>query len=180
MRSLAFACLLALAGCSPSPVQHPGADRMRACLDELAADRGDWSKFSVTYDDVHALHGGLTLSIYGDGRVEQHAVRVQTRESRDVLKGDLKKLLALLRELQAWEQRTPERQAVPDESISSLTIRCGGDEVKIWEWYNEMAENARISRVRDLMSQLALQPTGGPALPKAPVNKKTRAAKGAG
>lgn len=161
VRCLSLACLLSVAGCSPSPVQHRTADKVRACLDQLAANRGDWSKFSVTYDDLHGLHGGLTLTIHGDGRVEQHAVRAQTREPRDVLKPDLEKLLALLRELQAWEQRTPERQAVPDESIARLTIRCGGDEVTIWEWHNQMAENARIGRVSDLMTRLALRPRAG-------------------
>ncbi len=160
-RFLAFACLLFVAGRSPSPVQDPGAAGMRACLDELAAGRGDWRKFSLTYDDVHALHGGLTLTIQGDGRVEQQAVRIQTREPRDVRKRDLEKLVALLRELKAWEQRTPKRQAVPDESIASLTIRCGGDTVRIWEWYNEMAANARIRRVHDLMTRLALHPAQG-------------------
>ena len=160
-RLLAFACLLLVAGRPPSPVQDPGAARMRACLDELAAGRGDWGKFSLTYDDVHGLHGGLTLTIHGDGRVEQQAVRIQTREPRDVNKRDLEELLGLLRELKAWEQRTPERQAVPDESIASLTTRCGGDAVRIWEWYNEMAANARIGRVHDLMSRLALHPARG-------------------
>lgn len=161
LRSLSLACLLSVAGCSASPVQHRAADQVPACLDQLAADRGDWSKVSITYDDLHGLHGGLTLTINGDGRVEQHAVRVQTREPRDVLKPDLEELLALLRELKAWEQRTPERQAKPDESTARLTIRCGGDEVTIWEWHNQLAENARISRVRDLMTRLALQPGGG-------------------
>jgi|ERR1700674_849909 hypothetical protein len=159
-RFLALACLLLVPGRSPSPVQNPGAAKMRACLDELAAGRGDWRRFSLTYDDVHGLHGGLTLTIHGDGRVEQQAVRVQSREPRDVRKRGLEKLVTLLRELTAWEQRTPERQAVPDESIASLTIRCGGDEARIWEWYNDMAANARISRVRELMTRLALKPKG--------------------
>jgi hypothetical protein len=161
MRFLAFACLLSVPGGSPSPVQDPGAARMRACLDELAAGRGDWRTFSLTYDDVHGLHGGLTLTIHGDGKVEQQAVRIQPREPRDVRKRDLEKLVALLRELKAWEQRAPERQAVPDESIASLTIRCGDAEARIWEWYNDMPANARISRMRELMTRLALKPKGG-------------------
>jgi hypothetical protein len=161
LRSLAFACLLSISGGSPSPVQNPRAARMHACLDELAAGRADWRKFSLTYDDVHGLHGGLTLTIHGDGHVEQQAVRIQTQEPHDVRKRDLEKLLALLRELKAWEQRTPERQAVPDESVASLTIRCGGDAVRIWEWYNEVAANARIRRVHDLMTRLALHPARG-------------------
>jgi hypothetical protein len=158
---LAFACLLFVAGRSPSPVQDPGAAQMRACLDGLAAGRGDWRTFSLTYDDVHGLHGGLTLTIHGDGKVEQQAIRIQAREPRDVRKRDLDRLVALLRELKVWEQRTPERQAVPDESIASLTILCGGSAVRIWEWYNEMAAEARIRRVQDRMTRLALQPARG-------------------
>lgn len=169
-RSLVFACLLLLAGCSPSPVQQPKGDKVRACLEELAAGGGDWITFSVTYDDSHGLHGGLTLTVHGDGRVDQRAIRFEAREPRPVSKPDLERLLALLREVKGWEQRIPERQAMPDESPIRLTVRCGTNEGKIWEWYNDMPENARISRVRDLMTQIAWQPKGGPVV----IRKETR------
>jgi hypothetical protein len=47
---------------------------------------------------------------------------------------------------------------VPDESTVRLKIRYGDDESRIWEWYNEMEKNGRISRVRNLMLELAWEP----------------------
>ena len=67
---------------------------------------------------------------------------------------DLDRLVTLLREVQAWEQRTPARAPIPDESTSRLTVRCNGAEVTIWEWFNDMPKNARIVRVRDLMTEI--------------------------
>lgn len=134
------------------------AARVQAGLDALAAGRGDWKAFSVTYDDVHGLHGGLRLTIAGDGRVEQTAVRTKVRGTRQVAPSDLQRLVTMLRDLRAWEQRTPERAPVPDESRSRLIIRTAGGETTIWEWYNDMPKNARIVRVRDLMTDVAWMP----------------------
>ncbi len=44
--------LLVLGGCSSSVVQPPGGQKVRACLDDLAAARGDWSGFSVSHYDL--------------------------------------------------------------------------------------------------------------------------------
>ena len=133
---------------------------MRAGLERLSRGAGDLASVSVTYDDLHGLHGGLLLTIYGDGRAEQKAVRTDMRETRRVSPADLQRLIALVRELQAWEQRTPERAPVPDESRSRLTIRVGEAETTVWEWYNDMRKNARIGRVRDLMTEIAWVPKG--------------------
>jgi len=154
----AIVCALAPGGCSPSPVQPAGGERVRACLDELAAGRGGWAAFSVTYDDVHGLHGGLRLTVHGDGRVEQEAVRAPAGEPRRVPRVDLDRLVALLRELQVWEQQTPERAPAADESQARLTVRCGADEATIWEWYNDLRENRRIVRVYHLLTEIGWQP----------------------
>lgn len=152
--------LLATSGCGAPLVQPKNSERIRVCLEALAAGREEWGGFSVSYDDLHGLHGGLSLIIHGDGRVEQQAVRRPVGTPRRVSRPDLDRLLTLLRELKAWEQRTPERQAVPDESTGRLTIWCGGVETTIWEWHNDMKANARIARVRTLMAEIAWTPTG--------------------
>ncbi|WP_157369455.1 hypothetical protein [Zavarzinella formosa] len=150
--------LILLTGCSSSVVQPPETDKIHHALDELAAGRGEWDKFSITYDDMHGFHGGLTLTIHGDGQIERQIVinhaEVQTGKTLLVPKEDLEKLLALLRELRVWEQRTAERTSLPDESRTELTIHYGDNKTTIWEWYNEMSANARIEKVHDLMSQL--------------------------
>ncbi len=51
----------------------------------------------------------------------------------------------------------PDRMAIPDESRASLTISAGGAESEIWEWYNDLDDNRRLSRIRDTMKRLAWQ-----------------------
>jgi hypothetical protein len=159
-RSALMAGFLIVAGCSSSPnktvvVQPVDSEVVRKSLDDLAAGYGDWSNFSISYTDLHGLHGGLTHTIDGHGKVEQKAVRTPVGEVRQVAKPDLERLVSLLQEVRAWEQRTPERDPVPDESRSHLTVRCGAGETTIWEWYNDIDENKRISRVKSLMTEIA-------------------------
>ena len=158
MRSTALAGLLVLECFAQSPVQPAGAEQVRMALEALAAGRGDWSAFSVTYDDLHGLHGGLTLTIHGNGRTEQQAVRTEAGNPRRVSRADLQRLVARLQEVRAWEQRTPTRTAAADESTTRLIVRSAGVQVTIWEWYNDMRKNDRILRVRDLMTEIAWQP----------------------
>jgi hypothetical protein len=60
-----------------------------------------------------------------------------------------------LLEIKAWEQRMPERAPVPDESRATLALRAGDIETSIWEWYNDLAKNTRLARVRSLLIGLA-------------------------
>jgi hypothetical protein len=66
----------------------------------------------------------------------------------------LSALVRLLVELEAWEQRTPPAEPLPDESRATLTISVGGQTSAVWERYNDMAENARLSLVREKMRDL--------------------------
>ena len=161
-------CVLALSGCIAAAVQPQDGEGVRACLNDVSAGRRNWSELKVTYDDVHGLYGGLTLTVNGNGQVEQKAVRmsilpsnpsrIEVAEPRDVSRTDLVRLLALLQKIQAWQQRVPPREPVPDESRSQLTIRCGSEATTIWEWYNDMKTNDRIARVIALMREIAWQP----------------------
>lgn len=63
--------------------------------------------------------------------------------------------MTLLIKLAAWSQRTPERQARPDESRARLMIRIGTERSEIWEWYNDLSENQRIVQVRDRIRRLS-------------------------
>lgn len=129
---------------------------VKASLSTLAKDERALKTLTVTYDDLHGLHGGLTLTIHGDGRIEQRAVREKVGQPKEVItSAELHRLVALLLEVSAWEQRVPERMAVPDESIAQLRITLDGHSSTIWEWYNELQKHQRIFRVRELMKQLA-------------------------
>lgn len=130
--------------------------RIRGSLTALAQDENAWKTFSVTYDDMHGLHGGLTLTLYGDGRVEQKAVREKVGVPKQaVARPELQRLVALLIELAAWEQRVPARRPVPDESRANLRITLDGNTSVIWEWFNDLGKHQRIARVRQLMKEIA-------------------------
>jgi hypothetical protein len=109
----------------------------------------------ILYDDLHPLHGGLMLAVHGDGRVDQEARRESVGKPRKVSRENVLKLLALVRKHQAWEQRTPERAPVPDESRARLTIAWRDRQSVIWEWYNDLGKNARMIEIRELMKQIA-------------------------
>ncbi len=70
--------------------------RVQQSLAKLASGEGDWKQFSITYNDLHAFHGGLTLTIDGRGKVTQKALRQKVGEPKEVLEKELKALVELL------------------------------------------------------------------------------------
>jgi hypothetical protein len=142
---------------------------VQEALKQIAAGKGDPTPLAVTFDDLHGLWGGLRLTIHGTGRVDQKADREQVGEPRKVYRKELDLLAALLVRQAAWEQRTPERTARPDESRAYLTIEYGAVSAVIWEWYNELEQNRRIGEIRDFMKKIAWNHSGssvaGPTSP---------------
>jgi hypothetical protein len=130
------------------PVPEPGA--VERALRAAAGGAEIPADFAVRYSDMHGMHGGTTISLAADGTLHSRTVdpRSGSSERRATVPPDsVRAMIQLLVELAAWEQRTPPRQPVPDESAAGLSIRAGGEEARIWEWYNEMGANARMSRV---------------------------------
>lgn len=169
---MALACLAALGTsrlwAGEAPPEAEGI-AVRRALEEIVAGRGNLGALVVTYDDLHGLWGGLRLTIHGTGRVEQTAVREEAGTPQNVSRADLVRLAALLLKHAAWEQRVPERTAVPDESQASLTIRYGQTSVRIWEWHNDLKRNRRIGEIRDFMKSIAWKrPLKGAAAPSLP------------
>lgn len=139
--AILFASLAA--GCGPPAV----ADPLRAA----AEGREIPSDLRIVYDDMHGFHGGETIRVEADGSV--HAVfrlrRDPEAERRASLSpAELRDLLRLLVAIEAWDQREPERQPVPDESRARLAVRAGGHEAGIWEWYSDLRDNGRMVRVK--------------------------------
>jgi hypothetical protein len=131
-------------------------DAMKGALQEMADGKGDLQKFAVTWDDLHGLHGGLKLTIRGDGTIEQKAVFTKVGEPKEKVDPKaLRELVDKLLALEAWVQKVPERSAIPDESRARLTITAGGASVTVWEWYNDLAKNKRLVEIRDLLQKLA-------------------------
>lgn len=112
----------------------------------------------ITYDDMHGLWGGTAIIIHGSGRGER---RERTRGDAKpkafetaLQQKQLSELIKLLIELKAWEQQTPDRPPVPDESRATLTISVDGQGSSTWEWFNEMAKNKRMIRIKAKMSKM--------------------------
>ena len=131
--TLAVACLLTATAASGQGGSDTDRLMVRRGLEDIAAGQGDPASLVVTYDDLHGLWGGLRLTIHGTGQVEQTAVREKAGEPQTVTRQDLVRLAALLVKHWAWEQRTPERSPVPDESRVYLRLRYGQALVEIWE-----------------------------------------------
>lgn len=141
--------LLSLAAMSDAAARTPSLKR---CLQNAANGGGPLP--AVVYSDAHGLWGGTTIALDADGGYRRD--RVDPREPPERVETVVdavrhRALAGLLVELKAWKQRVPERRAVPDESRAGLTIRCGAAEARIWEWYNALAEQRRILRVREAL-----------------------------
>ncbi len=173
-RRLATSTVLAVLLCAcprplpaPEPVAPPGA--VEQALRAAASGAALPPDFVVTYSDMHGMHGGMRVSLSADGTyswqtysqqegLSQAEGRVPEQAVRDVI--------ALLVQLRAWEQVTPPRQPVPDESRAGLLIRVAGEEARMWEWFNDMGANNRLiqvsSRLAALRSQLQTGAAPGP------------------
>ena len=153
--ALTVACLVTATAASGQGVSNTDRLTVRRGLEEIAAGRGDPVPLVVTYDDLHGLWGGLRLTINGTGQVEQTAVREKAGEPQGVTRQDLVRLAALLVGHRAWEQRTPERAPVPDESRAYLRLRYCQASVEIWEWHNDLKKNRRIAEIGEFMRKIA-------------------------
>ncbi len=112
----------------------------------------------VLYTDMHGMHGGETLVIKGSGEASMERRKhggspLETRTLR-LARPDMERLIALLIEVEVWQQREPERTPVPDESRAQVRVQAGGVEGGFWEWYNDMGERKRLGRIKELMESL--------------------------
>jgi len=157
MRILVVLSLLILPPASGAQETDPKKrEAVKSALTDLAQGKGDLEKLRVTWNDLHGLHGGLRLTIQGDGKITQEVVRAEAGKPKEKVEAkDLKELIDKLIAHEAWAQRVPERVAVPDESRATLTIAVGADSATVWEWYNDLARNKRLVEIRDLMQKIA-------------------------
>lgn len=120
---------------------------------------GESDDLTITYSDMHGLWGGVTITLSGSGTYEllerTRGAGVPHVSQSIVAPERVRDVVRLLSEIKAWEQYTPERVPVPDESRATLVLRAGGVEASIWEWYNDIVKNARLVRVRSLLLELA-------------------------
>jgi hypothetical protein len=116
-------------------------------------------ELTITYSDMHGLWGGVTVTLSSSGAY-QRLERTRGASAAHVVRGSVaaeraQAVARLLLVIKAWEQRTPERAPVPDESRATLTLQSGGAETSIWERYNDLEANDRLVRVRSVLLDLA-------------------------
>lgn len=123
----------------------------------VAADRVP-ADLTVTYDDMHGLWGGTTITVRGDGSVERRARPLgapAAEVTRKQVDGrELVGVVRLLVELEAWEQRTAEEPPIAGEGRAHLTISVGGRGSSVWERVREMRANDRLLRIKSRLLAL--------------------------
>jgi len=131
---------------------------MKNALAAILAAGAVPAALAITYDDMHGLWGGVTITIRGDGRVERQSRALgepTTQVYRTAVDHQLLlDLLRLLVQLDAWEQHIPDRPPLPDESRAVLTISVGGRASRVWERFNDLAANNRLVQIKSWLEQL--------------------------
>ena len=130
-------------------------------LKNIAATNIVPAELTITYDDMHALWGGTTITVRGDLTMQTQSketgARVATITQKQVDQRELIKLIRLLIELKGWEQLTAEQQPFADESRAWLTFSLNDDSTRVWERVNELAANNRLVRIKTFLQRLSRQ-----------------------
>jgi ankyrin repeat protein len=113
----------------------------------------------ITYDDMHGLWGGTTITLRGDGNVERRTKEIGARDvtvtRTQIGQPEVVDLIRLLVELQAWEQRIADQQPVAGESRAHLTISLRENASRVWERVNEMLANNRLVQIKTRLENLS-------------------------
>jgi hypothetical protein len=127
-------------------------------LKRIQTERNVPPDLTITYDDMHGLWGGTTIVITGKGSGERRERDSGSPDvqlfNKSITREQILELVKLLIEHEAWKQRTPDRDPLPDESRASLKIQVDGQSSNIWEWFNDMEKTRRLSEIKARMNQL--------------------------
>lgn len=150
-----FACL---GSCGGNASIRSNTMSVEATLKRIQAGTEVPSDLQIIYDDMHGLWGGTNIVISGKGSGERRERARGNSEpeifATSVTSEQLLELVKLLIEHKAWEQRTRDRDPVPDESRASLRIHVNGQTSDVWEWFNDMQKNKRLSIIKAKMKQM--------------------------
>ena len=115
---------------------------------------------TITYTDIHGLWGGLEITIEGTGKVNQRvlppSLEKEVSAQHDLSLEEVSRLAHLLIQLEVWEQKVPDREAMADEGRAYLRLKLGKSSREIWEWYNDLEANNRLVRIREMMRELVV------------------------
>jgi len=118
----------------------------------IAENKLDITPLNITYDDFHGFHGGLTISIKGDGSITQKAIHTSIAPAINLVSNkNIHGLIELLIKEKMWLQVTPPRTAIPDETTARLFITYDVQTSEVWEWFNDMVDNDRMIKIKEYM-----------------------------
>jgi hypothetical protein len=142
---------------SSKPVLPPGMHTLETRLNAIVDGTSDPADLTIIYDDVGGLEGGVRTTVHGNGRVEQEVVAPEKSQptAHDLSIEEIRSLAKLLVDIQAWEQETPEQDVPVDEGRTTLTIKLGAMESRIWERHNDVPTNDRIGKVLRMVREYA-------------------------
>ncbi len=128
------------------------SSNLRALLDN------EFSPISlrVTYEEIHPTQDGPRLMIKGTGQIQQTGAGANASLYPDLSPAEVENLVRLLLDIEAWEQRTPWREADADEIRAYLRVQVGGASSEIWEWHDKLDDNRRIVQLLDQLKKVAL------------------------
>jgi hypothetical protein len=132
--------------------------KMKDALKTILATNSVPTELIVTYDDMHGLWGGTTITVQGDGNLKRQTKALGAPDAEITrTQVDARKLIELIRllfELQAWDQLIADEPPVAGESRAHLTISLKEGTTRIWERVNEMATNNRLVQIKTLLENL--------------------------
>ncbi len=115
---------------------------------------------TITYDDMHGLWGGTTITVRGDRTMQTRSRKTGAAEAeisrKHIDERELVNLIKLLIELRGWEQVTAEAQPVAGESRAWLTLNLNDGSTRVWERVNDMAANSRLIRIKGFLEGLMI------------------------
>lgn len=133
--------------------EPPVAERLRAAL----RDEIDRSLLEVEYNDLY-WRGGRKIRLNGSGELTIHDTDKGMDYATFLSKEKTDQVLRLTVGIEGWQQRIPEREAVPDESRCVFCIKYQTDQSKIWEWYSDLNKVNRIVRFTKLIDAFLKSP----------------------
>jgi hypothetical protein len=109
---------------------------------------------------MHGLWGGVTITLSTAGAYEllerARGQVVPDMVRKTVTPAQIQDAIRLLLDLRLWEQQALQRTPIPDEVLSTLTLKIGDAESSVWELYNNLEKNGRLVQVRRLLLDLAM------------------------
>ena len=102
---------------------EPSVPKVSSNLRALLADEFSPTSLRVTYEEIHPTQDGPRLMIKGTGQIQQTGAGANAGVYPDLSPAEVENLVRLLLDIEAWEQRTPWREAAPTKSGPTLEYR---------------------------------------------------------